>query len=125
MIQDLVEGKVWMKPGDNAVFPRWSADDYSSTRKATDFYLFNNNYYRLRNLTVGYTVPRAITNKLHLSFARIYLSGDNLFTFGPAANRHNDPETGLIGNNYNGNANTDNGVQSARRVFMGGIQVSF
>lgn len=49
----------------------------------------------------------------------------NLFTFGPAANRHNDPETGLIGNNYNGNANTDNGVQSARRVFMGGIQVSF
>ena len=125
VIQDLVEGKVWMKPGDNAVFPRWSADDYSSTRKATDFYLFNNNYYRLRNLTVGYTVPRAITNKLHLSFARIYLSGDNLFTFGPAANRHNDPETGLIGNNYNGNANTDNGVQSARRVFMGGIQVSF
>lgn len=125
VIQDLVEGKVWEKPGDNALFPRWSADDYSSTRKASDFYLFNNDYFRLRNLTVGYTVPRAITQKLHLSFARIYLSGDNLWTLGPAANRHNDPETGLVGNNYNGNANTDNGVQSARRVFMGGIQVSF
>ena len=125
VIQDLVEGKVWEKPGDQAVFPRWSADDYSSTRKATDFYLFNNDYFRLRNLAVGYTVPRRIIDKMHLSYLRIYFSADNVWTLGPAANRHNDPETGLVGNNYNGNANTDNGNQSARRVFMGGIQVSF
>ncbi|MDY4528313.1 MAG: TonB-dependent receptor, partial [Parabacteroides sp.] len=125
VIQDLVEGKVWEKPGDQAVFPRWSADDYSSTRKATDFYLFNNDYFRLRNLAVGYTVPRRIIDKMHLSHLRIYFSADNVWTLGPAANRHNDPETGLVGNNYNGNANTDNGNQSARRVFMGGIQVSF
>lgn len=125
VVQDLVEGKVWMKPGDNALFPRWSADDYSSTRKASDFYLFGNDYFRLRNLMFGYTIPKNITKKLQMSHVRIYLSGDNLWTLGNAAKRHNDPETGLIGNNYNGNANTDNGVQSARRVFMGGIQVTF
>jgi hypothetical protein len=125
VVQDLVEGKVWTKPGDNAVFPRWSSDDYSSTRKATDFYLFKNDFWRLRNLTFGYTVPRNIVNKLHMSHVRLYLSGDNLWTLGTAAKHHSDPESGLIGNNYNGNANTDNGVQSARRVFMGGIQVSF
>jgi hypothetical protein len=107
------------------VFPRWSSDDYSSTRKATDFYLFKNDFWRLRNLTFGYTVPRNIVNKLHMSHVRLYLSGDNLWTLGTAAKHHSDPESGLIGNNYNGNANTDNGVQSARRVFMGGIQVSF
>lgn len=122
VIQDQVEGKVWEKPGDNALFPRWSADDYSSTRKTTDFYLFNNDYLRLRNLTIGYTVPRTLTQKLHLSFARLYVSGDNLFTFGPASKRYSDPETDLKGNNYNGNPG---GVQTARRVFMGGIQVSF
>lgn len=120
--QDQIEGKVWEKPGDNAKFPRWSADDYSSTRKTTDFYLFNNDYLRLRNLTVGYTLPRVLTQKLHLSYARLYLSGDNLFTFGSAAKRHSDPETELTGNNYNGNSG---GVQSSRRVFMGGIQISF
>ncbi|MDD2436099.1 MAG: TonB-dependent receptor [Massilibacteroides sp.] len=125
IIQDLVEGKVWMKPGDNALFPRWSADDYSSTRKGSDFYLFDNDYYRLRNITIGYTLPRTLINKLHLSYVRVYVSGDNVWTLGSAANRHNDPETGLIGNNYNGNANSDNGIQSARRVFMGGVQVSF
>lgn len=125
VVWDLVEGKVWEKPGDEALFPRWSASDYSSTRRATDFYLFNNDYFRLRNLTIGYTLPRLLTQKMHLSYVRLYLSGDNLWTLGPAANRHTDPETGLLGNNYNGNANTDNGLQSARRVFMGGIQLTF
>lgn len=125
IIEDLVEGKVWMKPDDNAKFPRWSANDYSSTRKATDFYLFNNDYFRLRNATIGYTVPKRLTNKLGVSHLRFYLSGDNLWTLGTAASHHNDPETGILGNNYNGNANTDNGHQSARRVFMGGVQVSF
>ena len=125
VVWDLVKDKVWMKPGDNAKFPRWSADNYSSTRKATDFYLFDNDYFRLRNLTIGYTLPKALISKLSLSNVRFYVSGDNLWTLGTAANHHNDPETGLIGNNYNGNANTDNGYQSARRVFMGGVQVSF
>lgn len=122
VVQDQVEGKVWEKPGDNALFPRWSGDDYSSTRKTTDFYLFNNDFLRLRNLTIGYTVPKSLTNKLHLSHCRLYLTGDNLLTFGSAANRHTDPETELDGNNYNGNSG---GIQTARRVFMGGIQVSF
>lgn len=119
---DQVEGKVWEKPGDEALFPRWSGDDYSSTRKTTDFYLFKNNFFRLRNLTVGYTLPKALTEKLHLSHCRLYLTGDNLFTLGSAAKRHTDPETEIDGDNYNGNSG---GIQTARRVFMGGIQVSF
>lgn len=53
------------------------------------------------------------------------MSGDNLLTFGPAAKRHTEPETGLSGNNYNGNADTDNGIQGSRRVYMAGIQVTF
>ena len=41
------------------------------------------------------------------------------------ASMHTDPETGILGNNYNGNTDTDNGNQSARRVYMGGIQITF
>lgn len=125
IIQDLVDGDVWMQPGDNAKFPRWSAVDYSNTRKNSDFYLFDNDYLRLRNLTFGYTLPKNLTKKIGVSNARVYLSGDNLLTFGPAAKRHSEPETGVMGNNYNGNADTDNGIQGSRRVYMCGIQVSF
>lgn len=125
IIQDLVEGDVWMKPGDAAKFPRWSASDYSATRKNSDFYLFNNDYFRLRNVTLGYTLPKQLTAKAGLSHVRLYLTGDNLLTFGPAAKRYTEPETGVLGNNYNGNTDTDNGIQGSRRVYMCGIQVSF
>lgn len=125
VIQDLVEGKVWIQPGDQAEFPRWSANNYSSTRKYSDFYLFDNDYFRLRNVTLGYTLPRSLTKKMGLANVRVYLTGDNLLTFGPAAKRHSEPETGVLGNNYNGNTDTDNGIQGSRRVYMGGVQVSF
>jgi hypothetical protein len=114
-----------MKPGDNAKFPRWSASSFSNTSKASDFYLFKNDFYRLRNVTLGYTLPNSLVKKAGFSNVRVYLSGDNLLTFGPAAKRYTEPETGVQGNNYNGNANSDSGIQGSRRVYMGGIQVSF
>lgn len=124
IIQDLVEGKVWEKPGDQALFPRWSATNYSDTRKSSDFFLFNNDFLRLRNVMLGYTLPKSLTAKVGVSNARVYISGDNLVTFGPAANRYTEPETGVLGNNYNGDA-SGNGDQGTRRVYMCGIQVSF
>lgn len=125
MIQDLVEGKRWEKPGDQAEFSRLSSANASLNVKRTDFFLFNNDFLRLRNVTLGYTIPKLLTQKLGISNARIYLTGDNLCTFGPAAKRHSEPETGVLGNNYNGNTETDNGVQGSRRVYMAGIQVTF
>jgi len=124
VIQDLVKDR-WQKPGDIAYFPRWSDDDYASTRRSTDFWLFDNSYVRLRNLTFGYTLPKSILHKANLSNLRIYVSGDNLLTFGGAKNRYTDPETGVSGNNYNGNSLTDNGYPSSRRVFMSGLQITF
>ena len=76
-------------------------------------------------MTFGYTLKRQLTRKVGISNALIYLSGDNLWTLGAAAKRHTEPETGMTGNNYNGNADTDNGVQGSRRVYMAGIQVTF
>ena len=125
MIQDLVEGKRWEKPGDQAEFSRLSSANASLNVKRTDFFLFNNDFLRLRNVTLGYTIPKMLTQKLGISNARVYLTGDNLCTFGPAAKRHSEPETGVLGNNYNGNTETDNGVQGSRRVYMAGIQVTF
>jgi len=80
---------------------------------------------RLRNLNLGYSLPKTLLNKTGLTKVRIYLSGDNLLTFGSAKKRYTDPETGVTGNNYNGNSVTDNGYPGSRRVYMGGLQVTF
>jgi len=124
VVQELVEGKVWKKPGDKAEFPRWSWDDYSGMVRMTDRFLFSNSYIRLRNLSLGYTIPKPVLNKLGISNLRVYVTGDNLLTFSQTA-KYTAPEVGLAGNNYNGNADNDSGIQSSRRVFMGGIQLTF
>lgn len=124
LIPELVEDR-WKKPGDQAMFPRWSDDAYANTRKASDFYIYENDFIRLRNVALGYSFPKAWLTKIGLSSARIYVSGDNLLTFGAAKDRYSDPETSASGNNYNGGADKDNGRQGSRRVYTGGLQVSF
>lgn len=46
----------------------------------TDYYLQNAAYLRLKNLTVSYDLPEFITNKVKLSKATVFVSGENLFT---------------------------------------------
>ncbi len=46
----------------------------------TDYYLEDASFLRLRNLTVGYTIPSKITKKIGLSNIRAYLTATNLFT---------------------------------------------
>jgi len=48
---------------------------------ATDRYLQNGAYVRLKNLQLGYTIPGRISKKANISNIRIYLSGENLLTF--------------------------------------------
>lgn len=116
----------WQKPGDDADFPRLSKSYWSEYMGYNDFYVYKNNYLRLRNLTLGYTVPTKLTKKIGVERLRVYFSGDNLFTVGNAAKHHVDPEqAGVSGNNYNGNSETDSGIQGARRIYMGGIQLTF
>ncbi len=44
------------------------------------FYLKNSSFLRLKNLTVGYTIPKNITQKIGVQKFRVYFSGDNLAT---------------------------------------------
>jgi TonB-linked SusC/RagA family outer membrane protein len=52
-----------------------------STSHAIDHFLQKAAYLRLKNLQVGYTIPRSVTEKVRISNARIYVSGENLLTF--------------------------------------------
>ena len=48
-----------------------------------DYFLQNAAYLRLKNLTVDYTFPSKLTEKLHIEKLRVYFSGENLLTFSP------------------------------------------
>ena len=126
-VPSIVDGNVWMNPGDRTKFPRWTMQDRSFAGQAnnTDLFIVDNSFLRLRNVTLGYTLPKSMLNRAGISHVRVYLTGDNLLTFSPTVKYHVDPETGMRGNDYNGNGDSDSGIQGARRVYMGGIQISF
>jgi hypothetical protein len=61
--------------------------------KPTDFYIEDASYLRLRNLTVGYTIPNTLTSKLNIEKFRIYVGAKNLFTLTKYTGT--DPESGF------------------------------
>ncbi len=46
-----------------------------------DYYLTNIGYLRMKNLTVGYTLPSHLTDKVNIKRLRVFVSGENLFTW--------------------------------------------
>ena len=67
------------QPNTDAYFPKpyFTAETYKN-RQTQSRYLLNAAYLRLKNLQIGYTVPKRLSNKLFFERARIYVSGENL-----------------------------------------------
>ena len=68
----------WQKSGDITNEPRMST---SSSSNISDRFLINATYMTIKNITVGYTFPKKLSNKIGASKIRIYASLDNLKTF--------------------------------------------
>ena len=47
----------------------------------TDLWVQNMDFLKIKSLTLGYTLPEKITRKVKISKARVFISGDNLYTF--------------------------------------------
>ena len=61
----------------------------------SDMALFSASYLRVKNITLGYTLPKELTQKAYINNARVYVSGDNLFMFSAAPGI--DPSMSLTG----------------------------
>ncbi len=61
-------------------YRRLSTIHTSSTRQPSDLYLHKGNYLKLKTLVFGYTIPPVLTKKIGLTNARVYFSGENLFS---------------------------------------------
>ena len=88
---------VWAPDNKDAYFPRplaYAARKNSPLGVVNSRYLQNKRYLRLKNLTVGYTLPQKWTKKIGVEQFRVYFSGENLCYWSPLKknSKYIDPE---------------------------------
>jgi TonB-linked SusC/RagA family outer membrane protein len=69
-------------PNPNALYPKLTSLNMGSENvQSSTFWNRNASFLRVKNLQVGYTIPKSLTQKIKISSLRIFYSGQNLFTF--------------------------------------------
>lgn len=81
LLKYLVDNAWTPEKGNSAKAPRISFQNKKHNYQASDLWLRDASYLRLKNLEVGYTLPSDWVKKMNISQLRIYLSGYNLLTF--------------------------------------------
>jgi len=121
-------------PNPDAYWPRLrgslAASGRGTLRAANDRFLQNARYTRLKNLTVDYTVPAVVAQKMKMQSLRFYVTGENLFFWSPLKKhaRNFDPEQITAGDSdYSAVAGTDGqgyGYPQTKSISLG-LNVSF
>ena len=68
----------WTTDNPSNIYPRIQG---AGTTQCSSYYVEDGSYIRLKNVVIGYSIPKKITNKLLISNLRFYLSADNMLTF--------------------------------------------
>lgn len=85
----------WQKPGDVTDIPKYIYNGNKSFQSFSTFYLNQGDFIRLRNLQLGYTLPKTILSKINFTNAFLYVRGTNLYTWVKDKNLPFDPEQGV------------------------------
>ena len=117
----------WTPTNTDARWPRLSASGSASSsnnfRQASDLYMLDGAYLRLKNITLGYTFPKEWTKKISINKARIYVTGQNLLTF--SHNSFIDPESSEF-NNQMGNSGSNSARNYPTLKYYGfGLDIEF
>lgn len=80
-----VDGNYWSayntaEQNLNVFYPRLTWTSRGSNYAMSDYWLFNGRYLRMKNITLGYRLPEALTSNLRIKNARIYASAADLFS---------------------------------------------
>jgi len=81
----ILEGNYWSQyntpdENENARYPRLSETSVSNNYRFSDFWLIDGSYFRLKNITIGYTLKSSGMERMGLSSLRFYLTGNDLFS---------------------------------------------
>ncbi|MEO5156037.1 hypothetical protein ABH158_00405 [Bacteroides ovatus] len=111
----------WSEDNPNAYFPRprtaVALTENSELSTVNDRYLQNIGYCRLKNLTIGYSLPKFLTNKIGLDLVRLYFSGENLAYWSPIKTDYVDPEQARQGGTLK--------VYPWQKSFTFGVNINF
>lgn len=110
----------WTGPGTSNYYPRVTfVDDNQNMKTVSDFFIHDGSYVRLRNITLGYTLPKTVTEYLKIKNLRFYVTAENLLTF--TNYKGYDPE---IGGGVFSNG-IDHGIYPQSRTILGGVNITF
>lgn len=80
----------WTEDNRDAYLPRYAGYNTSLKQTNSDRYLQNIAYIRLKNAQIGYSLPRSIISKINLEQARVFVSGENLWSWSPLYRKTRD-----------------------------------
>jgi TonB-linked SusC/RagA family outer membrane protein len=118
----------WTPTNTDTSFPRLGyqfADNdrgiNENARGNTDRWIENGSFFRLRNVELGYNLPAKLLTKASISNARLYVSGQNLFTL----TKYKGLDPDVVGANPNLEPGVDNGNYPSSRIISFGLSVGF
>ncbi len=87
----------WTPNNPNSNIPALSLNDNNNEKRFSSYYVENGSYLKLRTIQLGYNLPKTLTDKLHMSKIRTYLSAQNLLTIKSSKFTGEDPENPQFG----------------------------
>ena len=106
----------WTGEGTSTTYPRIVfGDPNRNFSRASNFYVEDGAYFRVKTLQLGYTLPIELTSKVGIRKLRFYVSGNNLLTVTKYSGF--DPEIG------GGSFGVDRGIYPQPRFFLFGVNV--
>jgi TonB-linked SusC/RagA family outer membrane protein len=121
----------WTPTNTNTDVPRAVSSDPSNNLRTSDRYINNGSYLKVKNLSIGYTLPSSLLNSIHLNTVskfRIYASAQDLLTV-TSYKKGYDPEVSAINpedlNGYNLGRGIDDGFVPHPRTYLFGIEINF
>jgi TonB-linked SusC/RagA family outer membrane protein len=115
----------WTPTNPNAYYPRPTNNPVNAFNfYKQDRYLLNMAYIRLKNVQLGYSLPKRLVKAIHINNLRVYASGENLLTF-DKLKLPIDPEVDYTVEQYANAGDAFGRVYPYRKVISFGIQVTF
>lgn len=82
----------WSPQNKGSKIPALSVLNHNAEDRNSDYYFVKANYFKLRNVMLGYNLPKNIASSMKMEGLRIYVSGQNLFVFKSKDFTPKDPE---------------------------------
>ena len=108
----------WTGEGTSNKYPILKAGD-ATNWQVSDLYICDGSYLRVKNISLGYTLPKNLTQKLSISCLRFYVMAENLITWTKYWGF--DPEISSGGTSLG----VDRGIYPQARTYTIGFNLSF